>query len=139
MLELAQDIVESVDGDLARRVVARIRKPGLDAAVIVGDGFKRLEHVGASLEANLDATSGLALLGVEDVAGDAVGGFGGHGGLVGRVAVQVLVVRRFLILSFVFRTIKKFEKERRPLGFVVLSQSAGGEGRLAQTRVCWWG
>lgn len=39
-LQVTQDILERVDGDLARGVRRGVRQPGLDAAVVVGGGLE---------------------------------------------------------------------------------------------------
>lgn len=39
-LDVAQDVFQRVHGDFARRLRGRVRKPGLDAAVVVGLGFE---------------------------------------------------------------------------------------------------
>ena len=77
-LQLAEDVVEGVDGDFARGVGAGVGEPDFDAAVVVGEGFEGLEGRCAAFEPDADPAGGAAGLRVEDVAGDAVGGFGGH-------------------------------------------------------------
>lgn len=77
-LRLAEDVVERVDGDLARGGGRAVREPDLDAAVVVGDGLELLCGLRAAgaLETHADRLGGPAGRGVEDVAGDGV--FGGH-------------------------------------------------------------
>ncbi|KAH6610805.1 hypothetical protein Trco_000825 [Trichoderma cornu-damae] len=70
----AQDVLEGVDGDLAGRRLGAVGQPHGDAAVVVGEGLKRLEagavpggDAAGALEADAEALCGAAGGGVEDV------------------------------------------------------------------------
>lgn len=75
-LDLAQHLLQRVDGHVARLVLAAVRQPRGDAAVVVGLRLEGLERVVAALQLHADALGGLAERRVEDVAGDGV--FGCH-------------------------------------------------------------
>lgn len=97
-LDVGEDVLEGVDGDLAGLGLGAVGQPGLDAAVVVGHGLEALDVAvgvgreegrvgrrrrGWALEAHADALGWAAGRGVQDVAGDGVlvGHFGGlHGG-----------------------------------------------------------